>query len=191
MTRSRIFSILLPCLLSCAVALAQLRQIDAAHSTIKVHVSKAGVLSAFGHDHEIAAPIASGAVDATVKRVELRISTASMKVLDPGTSDKDRAEIQRTMLGPEVLDVNQYREIVFRSNAADQQGEGKWRVTGDLTLHGQSRPVVVEVREQGGNYAGTARIKQSDFAIKPVKVAGGTVRVKDEVQIEFDIRLMP
>lgn len=189
MTRNQIFSTLLPCFLFSGFGAAQVRQIDTANSTVKVHVSKAGVLSAFGHDHEIAAPITSGTVDAGAKRVEIHINATSMKVVDPGGSDKDRAEIQSTMLGPDVLDANQYREIVFRSTAAEGQSEGKWRVTGDLTLHGQSRPVVLEVADEGGHYAGTARIRQTEFAMKPVKVAGGTVRVKDEVQIEFDIRL--
>jgi len=190
MTRKRTLSTLLPCLLFYGIAVAQVRQIDAANSTIKVQVSKAGILSAFGHDHEITAPIASGTLDAGVKRVELHIDAASMKVVDPGSSDKDRAEIQSAMLGPEVLDANQYREIVFRSTAVERQSEGKWRVTGDLTLHGQSRPIVLEVvADQGGHYAGTARIRQTEFAIKPVNAAGGTVRVKDEVQIDFDIRL--
>ncbi len=191
MTRKRIFSTLLPCFVFSGVAVGQVRRIDAANSTIRVHVSKAGLLSAFGHDHQIAAPIASGTVDAGARRVELHIDATSMKVVDPGTSDKDRAEIQSTMLGPEVLDATEYRDIVFRSTAAEQQSEGKWRVTGDLTLHGQSRPVAVEVTSQDGQYTGTARIRQTDFGIKPVKVAGGTVRVKDEVQIEFDIRLTP
>lgn len=191
MNRKRIFSALLPWLLTTGVAAAQVRQIDAAKSSIKVHVSKAGVLSAFGHDHEIAAPIASGTVDVGAQRVELQIHTTAMKVMDPGASDKDRAEIQSTMLGPEVLDANQYREIAFRSTAAERQSEGRWRVSGDLTLHGQSRPVVVEVTGQGDEYAGTARIRQTEFGIKAVKVAGGTVRVKDEVQIEFTIRVSP
>jgi len=45
------------------------------------------------------------------------------------------------------------------------------------------------VRETGGHFVGTARFKQMEFGIKPVKVAGGSVRVKDEVRIEFDIWL--
>jgi polyisoprenoid-binding protein YceI len=191
MTRKPIFSILLPWFLASGVAEAQVRQIDAANSTVKVHVSRAGVLSAFGHDHEIAAPIASGTVDAGAQRVELHINATAMKVTDPGASDKDRAEIQSTMLGPEVLDSNQYREIIFRSTSAERQSEEKWRVTGNLTLHGQNRPVVVEATGQGGHYAGTARIRQKEFGIKPVKIAGGTVRVKDELQIDLDIRLLP
>jgi polyisoprenoid-binding protein YceI len=62
-------------------------------------------------------------------------------------------------------------------------------VNGSLTLHGQTRPVVVTVRETAGHFTGVSRLKQSDFGIAPIKVAGGAVRVKDEIQIEFDIQL--
>ena len=93
------------------------------------------------------------------------------------------------MVGPEVLDAEHYPEIVFRSTGAESAGDGAWRLRGNLMIHGQSRPVEVEVRENGGRYRGGARFKQSEFGIKPVKVAGGAIRVKDEIQIEFDIQL--
>jgi hypothetical protein len=51
--------------------------------------------------------------------------------------------------------------------------------------------VEVEVREDGEHYVGTSRFKQTEFGIQPVKVAGGTIRVKDEVRIEFNIQLAP
>ena len=54
-----------------------------------------------------------------------------------------------------------------------------------LTLHGQTRVVAVEARETGGHYLRSSRFKQTDFGIKPVKVAGGTIRVKDEIRIEL------
>src|SRR5437870_2526158 len=53
--------------------------IDTAKSTMTVHVSKAGALSAFGHDHDIAAPIAGGEVDPEAHRVELHLRSASLK----------------------------------------------------------------------------------------------------------------
>jgi polyisoprenoid-binding protein YceI len=61
-------------------------------------------------------------------------------------------------------------------------------VNGSLTLHGQTSEVTVEVKETDGHYLGTSRFKLTDFGIKPVKVAGGAIRVKDEVGIEFDIQ---
>jgi len=64
-------------------------------------------------------------------------------------------------------------------------------VTGSLTLHGEKRPVTVTVSQKNGHYTGALSIRQTDFGIKPVKVAGGTVKVKDELRIEFDIALVP
>jgi polyisoprenoid-binding protein YceI len=154
-----------------------------------VHVSKAGMLSAFGHDHEISAPITSGSVDPAARSVELRVNSVTMQVRDAKASESDRAAVQKTMAGPDVLDAGRYPEIVFRSTSAESTGAAAWRVRGNLTLHGEAHPVIVDVSEKDGHYAGSAVIKQADFGIKPVRVAGGTVRVKDEVRIEFDIRL--
>jgi polyisoprenoid-binding protein YceI len=93
------------------------------------------------------------------------------------------------MVGPEVLDAAKYPEIIFRSTGVDAASEGSWKVQGELTLHGQTKSVAVEVREAGGHYTGASRFNLSDFGIKPIKVAGGSVRVKDEIRIEFDIQL--
>ena len=147
-----------------------------------VRVYKAGVLGAFGHNHEIAAPIKSGAVDTSAHTVELRVAAPSLKVRDPNGSEKDRGEIQSTMARPEVLDAEHHPEIVFHSTGAESTGDGAWRLRGNLTIHGQSRPIEVQVRENGGRYRGSARLNQSEFGIQPVKVAGGTIRVKDEIR---------
>jgi polyisoprenoid-binding protein YceI len=176
--------------LACSVsATAQPRTIDTSKSAMTVHVYKSGVLSAFGHDHEISAPITSGTVDVAARKVELHASAAALRVRDPKASEKDRNEIQTTMLGPEVLDAGNHKEIGFQSTAAEQGGTGPWKVTGKLTLHGVTQPVSMDVTEKDGHYTGTCRFKISAFGIKPVKAAGGTVSVKDEVQIEFDIQL--
>ena len=172
-----------------AAAIAQQRAIDTTQSVMTVRVYKAGLLSALGHNHEIGAPIAGGTVNPTTRQVELHTHARALQVRDPGVSDKDRAEIQSTMLGPQVLDAEQHPEIVFRSTAAEPLNAGSWKVQGNLTLHGQTHAVTVEVREEGGHYVGTSRFKQTGFGIKPVKVAGGTIQVKDEIRIEFNIQL--
>ena len=66
---------------------------------------------------------------------------------------------------------------------------GSWKVLGNLTLHGRTHTVAVEVRKEGERYVGTSRFRQTDFGIQPVKVAGGTIKVKDEILIEFNIQL--
>jgi polyisoprenoid-binding protein YceI len=170
-------------------ATAQQRAIDTAKSVMTVRVYKAGVLSAFGHDHEIAAPVAGGRVDSTAHTVELHADASALRVRDPKASEKDRDEIQKTMLGADVLDAGRYPEIAFRSTAVEAIGPGAWKVRGTLTLHGQTQPVTAEVRETAGRYEGNSLLKLADFGIKPVRIAGGAVRVKDEVRIEFDIQL--
>jgi hypothetical protein len=176
-------------LVGTSVINAEQRPIDTAKSVMTVHVYKAGVLGALGHDHEIAAPIASGTVDTKAHRVELHTKAGALQVRDKSGSDKDHAEIQKTMLGPEVLDAERHPEIVFRSTGAESAASGSWKVQGNLTLHGQDHAVTVEVREADGRYVGTCRFKQTDFGIKPVKAGGGTIRVKDEVRVEFEIQL--
>lgn len=170
---------------------AQQHTIDVRKSVMTVRVYKAGVLSAFGHNHEIAVPLAGGAADTTAHRVELRVNAAALRVRDPDASEKDRTEIQQTMLGPQVLDVQRYPEITFRSTAVEPAGTGAWNIQGNLTLHGQTRPVSVAVSEKAGHYVGHALLSQREFGMKPVRFAGGTVKVKDEIRIEFDIYLEP
>lgn len=165
------------------------RPIDAHHSHMTVFVSKSGIFSRFAHDHEIAAPLAAGTVDAGARSVELRVESRTLRVLDPDLAERKRSEVQRTMLGPKVLDVERFPEIRFRSTAIEKTGQESWSVRGTLELHGQSRPVSLKVTRASESYRGSARLKQTDFGIKPVTVAGGTVRVKDEVRVEFEIAL--
>jgi polyisoprenoid-binding protein YceI len=176
--------------LTCAgVAFGQPVPIDTAKSTMTVRVYKSGALAAFGHDHEISAPIARGSVDAKAHSVELHVTASALRVNDAKASDKDRGEIQTTMLGPEVLDAQNNKEIAFQSTGVQEAGAGAWKVSGNLTLRGQTHPVSIDVRDNNGHYTGAVNLKISDFGIKQVKAAGGTVTVKDEVRIEFDIQL--
>jgi hypothetical protein len=171
---------------------AQQRGIDTNKSTIVLHVGKSGVFSSFAHDHDIIAPIASGNVNTSNPlSVGLRIDARTLRVRDVDASEKDRNQIQATMLGPEVLDSEHHQEIAFKSRTVEVLGDGHWTVRGELTLHGQTQPVTAEVTEKAGRYTGRAIVKQTDFGIKPVKVAGGTVKVKDEVSVEFNIQLSP
>ena len=54
-------------------------------------------------------------------------------------------------------------------------------------MHGQTHPVTVNVVHEQGHYKGSTSLKQSDFGITPISIAGGTVKVKDEITIDFDI----
>jgi polyisoprenoid-binding protein YceI len=166
---------------------AQSKAIDVNKSTLMVRVFKSGAFSAFAHNHEIQAPIAEGKIDASGNSVQLRVDSHQMRVLDPEISADKRAEIQHTMQSAAVLDVEKFPEISYQSTTVTSRGEGHWEVRGDLTLHGQKQAVAVQVSVQDGHYRGSASFKQSTFGITPISIAGGTVKVKDEIKIEFDI----
>ena len=166
---------------------AATQNIDVEHSTLTIRVYKTGLFSAFAHDHEINAPIRQGGIDEEKQTVDLNVDARSLRVVDPGVSASERAQIQATMLGPKVLDSDKFQEIKFHSTSVEHVSEGKWTVNGELTLHGQTHPVKVEVQGEKGHYRGSAVLKQKDFGITPVSIAGGSVKVKDEIRVEFDI----
>jgi hypothetical protein len=171
----------------CSIAFTQSTPIDIERSKLTVEVYKSGVFSGFAHDHQIAAPLGSGTLDPTARVVELRFDARKMKVVDPDVSASDRAQVQSTMLSDKVLDAEHFPEIAFTSRRITDATAGSYSVEGDLVLHGVSRPVTVPVALKGDHYVGSVKLKQSDFGIKPVKLFGGTVKVKDVIQIEFDI----
>jgi polyisoprenoid-binding protein YceI len=169
---------------------AQQRSVDTDKSTITIHVGKTGILSGLGHEHEVRAPIHGGTAELGANPVvEIHVDARALQVIDKDASDQERAEVQQTMLGPEVLDSRDHPDIIFKSTAADSAGQNRWTLRGNLTLRGQTRPVTVQVILDNNHYAGEATVKLTDFAIKPPGKAG--VRAKDEIKIQFDIQLVP
>ena len=167
------------------------RPIDRAHSTMTVYVYKTGILSGLAHNHEIEAPIEWGEVnDSESPSVELRVDSGKLRVLDAEVSDATRAKIQETMQSAEVLDVGHFPEIHFQSTGVEPGGMDHWVIRGNLELHGQTHPISFEVALKDGLYQGTAALKQTGFGISPIKIAGGTVKVKDEIKVMFSIALM-
>jgi len=169
---------------------AQQHNIDTQKSTLTIHVGKAGVFSALGHEHEVRAPIHSGVAETgSHPTVEVRVDARALRVIDKDDSEKNRAEVQKTMLGPEVLDSEHHQEIAFKSTDVEPTGQGQWTLRGNLTLRGQTRPISVQATLKDGRYIGETSVKLTDFGIKPPGKAG--VRAKDKVTIEFDVRLAP
>jgi polyisoprenoid-binding protein YceI len=169
-------------------AMAQERAIDTQRSTITIHVGKAGLLSMAAHDHWISAPIASGVIDESgAPRAEFTVKSASMMVKpDPKVDAKSQDQIQKNM-EEMTLETAKYPEISFRSTSVVKAAEGQFKVEGTLNLHGVSKPVSLSVKREGESYTGHTVIKQTNFGIKPISAVGGTVKIKDEVDIDFVI----
>jgi polyisoprenoid-binding protein YceI len=169
--------------------LATSSPVDVEHSTLTIQVFKKGLFSGFAHDHQIAAPLSSGTVDPATPSVEVHFDARRLKVLDPDASAGDRAKIQETMLSDKVLDAGHFTEIVFVSSSVKPTGENAYTIEGDLTLHGATHPLTLTVSLLNGHYKGSVKLQQSDFGITPISLFGGSVKVKDVVEISFDIVL--
>ena len=164
---------------------AQEKPIDATRSKIIVHVGKTGLFSMAGHEHEVSAPITQGAInESSPGHVWFRVDARTLTVLQ----EKDQAEVQATMQ-QKVLESERFPEIRLESTAIQKLAADHWKVEGNLTLHGQTHPVVADVHRAGASYEGKSTIKQTDFGIQPVSVAGGAVKVKNELAVEFSIQL--
>lgn len=183
--------------------------VDYGASSLLAVVGKAGVLSFAGHDHAVLATKWSATLD--LHPTDLAHSMLAITIpvnalvvdspearkkagLDAGPKPDDVRTIQQTMLGPEVLDAARYSEIMVTSTGIMLDGPGRLRFNGDLMLHGKVQHITVPVRTttsaQRMTFDGEFTIRQSDFGIKPITVAGGTIKVKNEVTIRVHVVLV-
>ncbi len=194
-------------------------QVQPAGSQVFAVTRRAGLLRALGHDHAIEGTGLSGSVtwapaapaeerfggEVVVDAAALEIDAPAARRavgLGEGPSGDDLDEIRRTFRGPKGLDTGRFGTIRLVLTRAEAAGDGEGgrgdlaaitRVAGDLTLHGQTRPVTIPVAvgHSGGKLLvrGQTVVRQTDFGIKPASVAGGLVKVKDAVEVSFVVVL--
>ncbi|MQA28408.1 MAG: hypothetical protein GEU82_01015 [Luteitalea sp.] len=161
--------------------------IDTERSTITVRVFKSGPVSPAGGDYVIQVPLMDGSFDPSVPHMQLAIDARRMRVLEGALSAKERQEVQALMLGADVLDVDRFPWISFHSVEIQRLDGAEWLVQGELGMHGHVRATPVSVTPGHNRYKGSTTIRQSEYGIAPLTLAGGTVGVKDEITIDFDI----
>lgn len=176
-------------------------------SRIVVHVYKKGVFSGFAHDHEFEvtewranADIPDG--DPASASVEVVLSASSLRDRQPRLSESDRRKVDAQAAGPEVLDAQHHPQIEFRSRqvaleppSGERRELVRGKLLGTLTLRGRAVPTEVAFEAERSAAAwrirGRARLKQSSFGIEPFSGFGGTVGVKDELELELALVLRP
>jgi polyisoprenoid-binding protein YceI len=171
--------------------------INSALSNFTVQAFAGGLLSSFGHNPIIAIPDFSGeaqlAEDITQSSFIMTVKADSLRVTSD-ISDKDRVELERIMK-QKVLQTDGYPEIAYICSkiSASTTGEGQYwaALNGELTLDGVTRaltiPARVIVNGETLRASGNFSLLQSDYGIEEVSVAGGTLKVKDEVKFIFEI----
>jgi polyisoprenoid-binding protein YceI len=173
--------------------------LDAGSSTFTVQAFAGGLLPGLGHDPTIGIRDFEGEarfVPETFAEASLRIvvRARSLAVLDE-MKEKDHREIERTMRD-DVLEVDRYPEVVFQSTSIAPQriteGRYKARIVGETTLHGVTRGglwILAQFTVSGDEMRATGdfTLRQTDFGIKLVSVAGGVLKLKDELKFKFDL----
>ena len=192
--------VLLPVSAAIGTAAEQGYTVMSEDSAVRIHVGKSGAFSFAGHSHEIAARVEGTVVtdpaDLARASVTLSFDAKAIEVV-PSKDEpaKDIPKVQAVMAGPEVLDVSRFPSVTFRSRSVAGKeispGVFEIQVTGDLNLHGVSRsltlPMRVEVAADRLTATGKTVLRHSDFGMKPVSAGGGTVKVKNEIGIDYRI----
>lgn len=172
--------------------------IDGRASRFTVRAYATGLLSAMGHNPTIGIRDFSGDVKFNHDKMDagsfrLVVKTSSLSVQDD-ISDKDRREIERVM-NQEVLETAKFTEILYEapSIAVTKMSEMLYSAAlqGDLTLHGVThrQPITARVTLLGSmlRASGDFSLNQTDYNIKLVSVAGGAIKLKDELKFSFEI----
>ena len=172
--------------------------IDAAASRFTVKAFAGGLLSALAHNPTIAVREFSG--EARVDLAELERSSlvvtanADSLTVIGDVPDKDRPEVERAM-HEDVLQSQRFPEIIYECSrvSASKTGDGLYwaSLNGELSLHGITRNQVIPARifvdETSLKASGEFSLRQSDYQIKLVSAAGGTIKVKDELKFSFEL----
>ena len=173
--------------------------IDARRSRFTVQTFAAGILSAMGHNPTIGIRTFSGEAEFNPDTPEangfrLTIQSSSLSVQDD-ISDKDRREIERVMK-VDALEIEKYPEIRYETTspiAINKIDSSLFSATlnGSLTFRGVSRVELIPVRIMSMGEmlraSGEFTLRQSNYQIKPVSVAGGALKLKDELKFSFEM----
>ncbi|HZS09232.1 MAG TPA: YceI family protein [Blastocatellia bacterium] len=173
--------------------------ITLAQSQITILLRQEGLVSRLHPNHHVAVRTFSGRVqlppgDESKASVEVEAEAGSLMNVDKDMKDFERSEFQKILHGS-VLESARFPNIKFRSASVSNiqpAGEGhSFTLNADLTLHGVTRrvavPVNVVIKEGQLRATGEAKLRQSDFGMKPYTGGLGTIKIGDEVKVSFSI----
>jgi polyisoprenoid-binding protein YceI len=174
-------------------AAASTWEIDPAHTSANFAVRHLVISTVRGRMGQVTGSALLDESDVTKSSV-----TATIDAKGVDTREVKRDEHLR---GPDFLDVAAYPTITFKSKKVEPAGAGRYKVTGDLTLHGVTREVTLDVtgsptpmKDPFGNTklggVATTTLNRQDFGIAWSKALdGGGLVVGDEVEVTIDVEL--
>ncbi len=166
-------------------------KIDPAHSSAQFVVRHMMITNVRGGFSGVAGTIEYDPDNANNSRIQATIDASKINTLD---SQRDAH-----LKSPDFLDVEQYPTITFKSKNIVAADHDEWKVTGDLTIHGVTKEVVLNVegptpegKDPFGNTrigaSGSTKIKRSDFGLKwNASIETGGLLVGDDLKLELEI----
>jgi len=171
-----------------AAAATSTWQIDPAHSSAQFAVKHLAISTVRGAFTKVQGAVQFDDNDITKSSVDVTIDAGSVDTRQPDR-DKD-------LRSDHFFDVEHYPTITFKSKKVEQVASGKLKVTGDLTIHGVTKEVILDVdgpsaaiKDPWGNQRmgvnATTKINRQDFGVKY-----GPGVIGDEISITIDAEMV-
>jgi len=160
------------------------------NASLHVETGRSGAAAKAGHDLTIDVQSWEATLEVgDSSSLQLSADPSSLHVREgkgglQALGDDDKADIRKTI----DKDVLKKKSIRFESTSVEQAGDGL-KVSGDLEMGGQTKPVTFDLAESDGTLTGSAAVKQSDWSIKPYSALFGALKVNDEVKVVVEAKL--
>jgi polyisoprenoid-binding protein YceI len=143
--------------------------VEPSHTRVLFSVSHLGFTTWYGEFSQVSGSLNLDPKHAAKSTLEIHIPT--------NTVSTDNAKVDDELKGDKWFDATQFPEIVFKADKITQTGKDKGKVTGDLTFHGVTKPVTLDVEFNGAGvnvldkkytagFEVSGKIKRSDFGVK-------------------------
>ena len=182
--------LVLTLLLASSARAADTYNIDPDHSTVGFSIKHLGISTVHGRFAKFKGAITVSQSDPTTARAEATIEAAS---IDTGVEARDKH-----LRSPDFFDVEKYPSLKFVSTKISPMKDNKFTMTGDLTMHGVTKPVTLDVVFEGsaqdpwgnvrGAFSATGVLNRKDFGITWNKVLDNKgLLIGDDVGINLEI----
>jgi hypothetical protein len=168
---------------------------DASTAECLVFTFKEGLLSAIAHDLKIRVGRFSVEIDDATRAITAELDARSLRVVNVVKDGQDDphslSEADKNKIGGQIIDdvlhSNKYPVVRFESTAVTPLDGGGYEISGNLTLHGVTRPISTRTRVENGRQVAEVVIHQPDYGIKPFKAMMGTLKVQADVRVRCSV----
>lgn len=167
---------------------AEKYDIDASHSAVVFGWNHFGFSNPSARFDKIEGSVLLDKDDLTKSSISVSLPVESL--------DTDVAKLDEALKGPDFLDAAKYPTITFKSTKVEKTSENRLRITGDLTVHGVTKPVTLSAKvnkigifeipgvtkAQAAGFDATTVIRRSDFGVTKYVPA-----VSDEIPVSITL----